>query len=301
MNLRSIDLNLLTVFDAVMSERNISRAADKIGMSQPAMSAALGRLRLVVKDELFIRTGRGVRPTSRAVELEIPIHNVLNVIKKTLSQPAEFDCRSSKKTFNLASMDLASVLIVPMLLRRLHTLGAGISVNICSFTDQQILDRMRRSQVDFNIDYKQIVDDDFHNILVHTDTACCLANKEHSVFKNEMTRDSYLQAQHLVVPPHAGRASVIDEYLKSQDVVRHKTMTVPSLLSYPYIIANSDLISTLPRSVAEVYADKFDLKLFDLPFGDFSVNYYLMWHKSFDDDHSHSWLKKILLDICNNL
>jgi DNA-binding transcriptional LysR family regulator len=118
MNLRSVDLNLLTVFDAVFTEGNMSRAAEKIGMSQPALSLAISRFRRLAGDELFERTGRGVKPTPRARELAGPVRRALDVISGALGQGSQFDVSTSSRTFNLVMGDAGELILLPRLMQR---------------------------------------------------------------------------------------------------------------------------------------------------------------------------------------
>ncbi|WP_170150145.1 LysR family transcriptional regulator [Parahaliea mediterranea] len=298
MNLRSIDLNLLTVFHAVITEGNISRAAEKIGMSQPATSAALSRLRLILKDELFIRTGRGVRPTPRAQELEKPVRQILEMIRNTLTQPEEFDYTASNRSFTIASMDYGGVLIAPRLMYYLQQLGSPVTINIHSSNDARLIDKMRFGTVDFNIDYMQMVEEDFHNAHVITETASCLVRKAHPIIRDELTLDQYLDAQQVVVYPYGQRVSVMEEFLTAMDVRRHRTMVVPSFLNYPYIVSSTDLICTLPSRVGRIYAAQYDLNLFPLPVPGFKVDYYLMWYAGLEYDPAHRWMQEILLNLC---
>lgn len=300
-NLRNIDLNLLTVFDAVASEGNISRAAAKIGMSQPAMSAALSRLRLTLKDELFVRTGRGVRPTPRALELERPIRRILHLIDDTLTQSAEFDYRASERVFTMASMDYAGILLLPDVLKRLRDMASPMTMNVCSSNDLQLADKLRFGSVDFAVDYIPIVDEDFHSVKIAAERACCLVDPEHPFIRDSLNLEDFLRSRQAVLLPYDKRVSIIDEYLKSLDVARHRTVTVPSMLNYPYVIAGSDLLCTLPLRIGQVFAREHDLKLFPLPLPDFSVDYYLIWHNGQDHDPAHRWMREMLIELSNTL
>ncbi|MFV0278540.1 MAG: LysR substrate-binding domain-containing protein [Parahaliea sp.] len=300
-NLRSVDLNLLTVFDAVMAERNISKAAREIGMSQPAVSAALARLRIMLKDELFVRTGRGVRPTSRAAELEMPIRHILSLVCDTLAPSVEFDVSRASRRFILASMDYAGVLLAPALIKRLSQLDSPITLSMCSSNDQQLAERMRFGAVDFTIDYQQLVDDEIHVVKIAEEEVCCLFNPKYSDFGENLSLEKYLSTKQIVLTPYDRRVSVLDEHLKSLDVARQRTMTVPSMLNYPHVLVETDLICTLPKRIGEVFARDYGLQLTPLPLEGFVVTYYLMWHSSMDRDPAHRWMRETIISLCDQL
>ena len=148
MNLRSVDLNLLTVFDAVYTEGNMSRAAEKINMSQPALSLAISRFRHLAGDELFERAGRGVRPTPRANELAAPIRRALDMIIGALEQAADFDATTSDRTFNLLLGDAGELILMPPLMRWLETANANVHINTLPLAGTDVRKEMHFGNVD---------------------------------------------------------------------------------------------------------------------------------------------------------
>jgi DNA-binding transcriptional LysR family regulator len=297
MNLRSVDLNLLTVFDAIMAERNITLASEKINMSQPAMSAALARLRIMLKDDLFVRTGRGVKPTSRALELEAPVRQILDKIVGTLSQSMGFDSRTSERAFNLASVDYGGIVVVPKLVKHLQELESSVRVNVLPQYDTDLKDLMHFGHVDFALDDIPIVENDIQVELVTRETAYCLVRKGHPTIKAAPTMEQFLEAEHVSIFPRGDRVSSLDSYLLSINTPRKHGMRVASYFNSPYVVMETDMIAAMPEKVALHMGEVFDLNVFPGPFDDWLAPVYLMWHSSFNDDPGHKWMREIIFAL----
>ncbi|NIB40426.1 LysR family transcriptional regulator [Pseudomaricurvus alkylphenolicus] len=298
MNLRSVDLNLLTIFDAIMTERKLSAAADKIGMSQPAMSAALGRLRITLKDELFLRTGSGVRPTPRALELERPIREILDKISDTIAQTQEFDPTKSDRIFTLASIDYGGIAVVPSLLQKLADLQTSVRVNIWPQYEEDLKDLMHFGSVDFALDNIPILEDDYHVETVRQEPGYCLVRKDHPDIRDELTLDQFLAAEHVVLYPKTNRISLLDQHLLSTGLRRRHGMKVPSFFNMPYIVQKTNMICALPEPVARHFAELFDLALYPAPVEDWKAPLYLMWHNSLHGEPGHRWLREMIIELC---
>lgn len=298
MNLRSVDLNLLTIFDAVITEQNLSRAAAHIGMSQPAISAALARLRLVLKDELFVRTGRGVRPTPKALELQQPIRDILNQISATLAPSHLFDPSTTQKTFGIASIDYGGITVIPALLEHLQSIGSSARINVWPQYEVDLREKMRFGQVDFVIDNIPITDNDFSSIVLNQERAWCLVRRGHPDIHKTLSLQQFLSAEHVVLYPQGNRVSQLDEYLIQHDMRRNHAMKVPSFFNMPYLIQTSDLICCLPERVAHHFAALHDLAILPVPLPDWVAHYYLMWHTRVNQEPAHHWLRDIIITLC---
>ncbi len=298
MNLRSVNLNLLTIFDAIFTEQNLSRAADKIGMSQPAMSAALGRLRLTLNDELFIRTGRGLKPTPRALELQHPIQDILDRISSTLSNTERFDPNSSERVFTLASVDYGGVMIVPKLLRHLQQIDSPAKINLWPQYESDLKEQMHFGSVDFAIDNIPITDNAFHTEVLMQEQAYCLVRKDHPNIHDELTMEQFLDVEHVVLYPQGDRISQLDEHLISKGLRRKYGAKVPNFFNMPYIVQSTNLICGLPESMAQHFARLYNLRALPAPVNDWVATYYLMWHSYLDNDPGHIWLRDIIIALC---
>ena len=300
MNLRSVNLNLLTIFDAIFTELNLSRAADKIGMSQPAMSAALGRLRITLNDELFIRTGRGLKPTPRALELQHPIRDILDRISSTLSDTERFEPGSSERIFTLASVDYGGVMIIPKLLQYLQHIKSPVKMNLWPQYESDLTERMHFGAIDFAIDNIPITDNAFHTEVLTRERAFCLVRKDHPDIRDTLTLEQFLDAEHVVLYPQGDRISQLDEHMIAKGLRRKYGVKVPNFFNMPYIVQSTDLICGLPESMARHFARLHDLRVLPAPIDDWVATYYLMWHCYLDNDPGHKWLRDIIIAQCRD-
>ncbi|TQV78846.1 LysR family transcriptional regulator [Exilibacterium tricleocarpae] len=297
MNLRSVDLNLLTIFDAIMTERKMSAAADKIGMSQPAMSAAVARLRLTLNDELFIRTGSGVKPTPRALELERPIRRILDLVSETVTQSVTFDHQKTDRVFTLASVDYGGIVVVPQLLRRLQAEASAVRINIWPQYEADLKDLMHFGSVDFAVDNIPLLEDDFHIEILCREPGYCLARRDHPKIQQSLSMEQFLQTEQVALYPKDKRISLLDQHLLANGLRRRHGMRVASFFNMPYIVAESNMICTLPEKVARHFAALFDLQLLPAPLDDWRAPVYLMWHSSLHGDPGHQWVRDIILGM----
>ena len=298
MNLRSIDLNLLTIFDAIMTERKMSTAADKIGMSQPAMSAAVSRLRLTLKDELFIRTGSGIKPTPKALELQRPIRQILDMISATVTRSMAFDHRTSDRVFTLASVDYGGIVVVPQLLRLLQAEEASVRLNVWPQYEEDLKDLMHFGSVDFALDNIPILEDDFHIEILRREPGYCLVRRDHPDIQGDLTLRQFLETEQVALYPKDKRISLLDQHLLANGLRRRHGMRVASFFNMPYIVKESNMICTLPESVARHFSALFDLQLLPAPLDDWRAPVYLMWHNSLHSEPAHQWLRQHILQLC---
>jgi DNA-binding transcriptional LysR family regulator len=298
MNLRSVDLNLLIIFDAIVTEQNLSRAAEKIGMTQPAVSAALGRLRITLNDELFVRTGRGVRPTPRAVELQQPIRDILDRVTATLSRSERFDPETSTRVFTLASIDYGGIAVIPQLLQHLQEIHSSVKVNIWPQYETGLKEQMHFGNVDFAIDNVPITDNEFHVETLRKERAFCLVRKGHPTIGNDLSLQQFLEVEHVVLFPHGDRVSQLDEFLIAKGMRRRYGVKVPSFFNMPYIVQRTDMICGLPERMALHFARLYGLRALPAPVPDWVATFYLMWHLGLEEDPGHRWLRGLVVNLC---
>src|SRR6516164_5314627 len=213
MNLRSIDLNLLVALDALLEERHVTRAALRVGLSQPAMSNALTRLRLTLKDELLVRTPSGMEPTPRAIELQRPIKRVLHEIEKALESDDEFAAASSSKMFRLRMGDLHNVLFLPSVMSAIEREAPSVTLNVVYLRSTETIDALVNDDIDLAIsvvlDYpKTICTADFYE-----DRMVCVMRPGHPALNSPITLDSYLALDHIKVAQSLADRRFVDNEL----------------------------------------------------------------------------------------
>lgn len=301
MNLRNVDLNLLTVFDAVMAERNITRAAEKIGMSQPAVSIAISRFRHIAGDKLFERTRGGVKPTLRAQELAGPISRALATVSSALEYGSEFDVSTSQRTFNLALGDYGELVLLPRLARLLEQKESRLHINTVSSIGVNMQKEMNSGSVDLYVWLVPIEDEEIHALQIGTTIHACLVRQDHPFIKDALTLEQYASLRHLVIElPGAYGPSLIDRELWKHNLKREHAYVMHSFSQVPRIISNTEMVATLPLPMAEAYAQVHDLKVLPAPVPA-EMPIFLMWHENMEQDKGNQWLRSTLRGLQTEL
>lgn len=297
MNLRAVDLNLLTVFDAVLTEGNISRAAQKIGMSQPAMSLAIARFRHVAGDKLFENTGRGVTPTPRALQLAGPVRRALDLVAGALEQNNEFDIGQSERTFKLILTDYGELALLPRLMELLHEMDSPIRINTLAAAGLDVAREMRFGSVDMYLWIEPIDEEDFTSQQMGTFTEVCLLRRDHPQVKDRLTVEQYAALKHLILelPGDHGPRS-IDRELWTHGLKREHSMTVHTYFDAPSVLISTDMVCSMPLQLARRFAEVYPLKIVPSPVQR-ELPSFLIWHNSMENDPGHRWLREYLIDL----
>lgn len=300
MNLRSVDLNLLTVFDAILTEQNITRAAASLGMSQPAMSNALARLRDLLKDPLFTRTGRGVLPTERAKQLAGPVREALALIHHTLSEQWLFDYATAERGFHIAMSDYGEAVILPRLMDYVEKVAPGIRIHASHVVERTLPRSLSSGEVDLaigNLDFLET----FPNQKLLEESFITLVRPDHPQIRESLTLKLLTSVPHVVVSHPRRRGSLMDEALAEKGLKRRVALRVASFLSVPLIVASSNLIGNLPLRVAQSYATLMGLRLMPPPLTLGNVEIHQFWHQRTEKDAGNQWLRRTIAEICQRI
>ncbi|VWX57762.1 LysR family transcriptional regulator [Burkholderiales bacterium 8X] len=301
MNLRTLDLNLLLIFDAIYNERSISKAALKLHLSQPTVSNALARLRERLQDELFERSSQGMLPTVRAKTLAEPIRQALDVLERGFRADDQFDFANSDREFVIAVEDYGETIILPRFVDWLAKVAPRIRIRIRPESAALLKGEMRDGSVDLALDYFTLRENGFSNTCVLTETLLSLSRRDHPVVAERLSLETYLSLRHVVLAPRTSMMPMIDLALSKRGQKRHIAVTVPHFLSMPMMVQTSDMICTLPRRMAHLYADHFHLKAHTVPLRIPRFPVYVIWHDSVDGDASHQWFRNHLVEFCQRL
>jgi DNA-binding transcriptional LysR family regulator len=299
-NLAAIDLKLLVVFDAVMSEGSVTRAGTRLGMTQPAVSNALGRLRHLLKDDLFVRARGSIAPTPRALELTGPVRHALRQIEAVLD-PSDFDPARDARVFKLAMSDHATVTILPQLMQRLENIAPNIALQVRPKLDWCVADRLDAHEIDFALGVMPDVPVRFSRVTLFEDVYMCAVRRGHPLAQGNLTLQRFAAAKHIAVRSADRTANLIDHVLESRGVQRRMALTVDQFCVVPAIIANTDLVATALRRKAErlgLLADP-DLVVRPLPLP--PVEAMLLWHPTMTHHKAHRWMREVLVDSCRAL
>lgn len=299
MNLRSFDLNLLVVFDAILSEGNLTRAADKIAMSQPALSNALARLRVAVGDPLFIRRAHTMEPTERARKMAVPVRQALDLLSGELQAASTFDCRTAKVAFWVAMEDYGEIVVAPSLMKWLAKSAPGVRVNVCSEKKLAASEEMRRGKIDLTIDYYQVEGAGLEVRRLMTDERVCVSRSDHPLLGEKLTVEAWVALPHVTLNRRISGGGTINRELASVGLQRNVVMEVPHYMSMPGIVQGTDLVCTMPRRVAEALAARFRLKIVELPVRIPPLAIYASWDAGRNGDRGHRWFRDAIIKLAS--
>ena len=301
MNIALVDLNLLVVFDAVMRERHVTRAAKRIGMTQPAVSNALSRLRHIAKDDLFIRASDGVVPTARALELGPPIRQAISLVENAFD-PTTFDPKNSIDEFNIAISNYTASILFPQLARILEKEAPNINVRSKQLGDVDLLKELEAANIDFIIAGQQLQEtENFISQELYDEDFVCVMRKGHPLAKKkQLTVKEFSQSKHLMVATTGKAFGFVDYLLEAKGLKRRVAMTVNQFLVAPAIIRESNMILTVSKRVAERF--RLDsVKIFPLPLITNPLRLKLIWHKRTDTNVGNKWIRDKIINICKNI
>lgn len=297
MNLRNIDLNLLVAFDALVAEGSASRAANRLGVTQPAVSHALKRLRHLFKDELLVRGPHGLQPTGRALSLHPQVQSVLADIRSIVSTGIEFDPATTQRTFRLSMSDAMSVEALPSIVRRIRREAPDIDIVISTSGPQESCARIADDGIDLAIGVFPHVPKDLFSRQLYRDTLICVADKRNARLKSgRMTLEDYLDSPHVTVARHRDTGIQVDEILDSMGIPRRIVVAVPHYLSIPSLIRGTDLVAHTRRRLLSVFRLSTGLVVFPVPMQVPELEFIQIWHKRYEGDAGHRWLRDLVLD-----
>ena len=299
-NLRAVDLNLLVIFDALMLERHVTRAAQRIPMSQPAMSNALARLRHLFKDDLFIRSAGGMEPTPRAVELSGAIRQLLRQAERLMLTDTGFDPASARREFSARMSDLIGYLALPRLLRDLSARAPGIALNVLHLSPEQTLEALESDQLDFALSMDLRHATNIRGAELFTDRMVCVMRAGHPLTKGRLTLARFLAADHLRVAMSPTDIRFVDNVLADVGEKRRIAANVPHWLLIPPILRQTDLIAVISGKLAAHFTPS-EVALKPLPFASTPFAWTLYWHRRHDNNPPHKWMRELIAASCSDL
>lgn len=298
MDLHGIDLNLLVAFDALMAERSVTRAGTRIGRTQPAMSAALSRLRGLLKDELFIRGPTGLQPTPRALDLAEPLAHALAEIQRTLEFTQAFDPSTSSITFSVGLSDHPTFTILPRLLGVLREKAPGVTLRVRNFAPRDdAIGMLDAGEVDLAIGVPPSPTGRILSRPLFEERFVCIVRKEHPVAGQPLTLNTFLELSHLLVSPENERFGQVDAALAKRDLKRRLALTLPHMYAAPLLVARSDMIATLMRGVIIASGYEQELTILKPPLELEPVQFVLSWHRRNDVHPAQRWFRDCIVSL----
>lgn len=297
LKLSEIDVNLLVVFDLLYQELNTQRVALRLGLTQPAVSHALKRLRTLFEDELFERTSQGLMPTPLATRLHAPVHQALTQLQETLNQADDFDPSTSNRTFNFAMTDIGEIVFLPRLLERLAQEAPGISLSTVRHHTEDLKQEMEEGRIDLAIGLIPQLGAGFYQQRLFDQRYVCLMREGHPCSRGTFNLEAFQSARHAVVVAKGTGHGQVETWLAKAGVRRPVRLEVPNFAAVPYLVADSDLIVTVTHKLAEVTRERFGLCIRDHPLSLPEIPIRMFWHRRFHRDLGNQWLRQQLFSM----
>jgi DNA-binding transcriptional LysR family regulator len=287
----ALDLNLLVVFDAMMQERNVTRAGQRLGLSQPAISHALIRLRRMLRDDLFVRSPKGMIPTPRAEEIALPLRRALDGLQRSL-EPSQFDPSQARRTFRIAVDNYTAIVLVAPVASRIANSAPDITLEFRPSGTLDVLDLLDRGQLDLAIGLFTKQGERFSRRQLMQDKFVCVLRRNHpAADANEMALEKFAALSHLEISSMHRATDFIDEALSRRKLARRIVLRAP-FLSAVRILAASDLVSVLPERVAQELVTYRPLMIRRLGHSSPRIQTVMIWPRWLNNQPAHRWLRQ---------
>ncbi len=298
MHISSLDLNLMTVFDALMVNRNVTKAGQDIGRSQPAVSHALARLRAIFGVRLFVKTNEGMVPTPRALRLHEQVRRALQYIETAINDEEAFDPVTAKRTFLIAMVEHAAFVLMPRLISRLSVDAPSINLNVVGVTEVPGVDQIDTDQCELAIALQsRDLPRHISSALVYREKFVCVMRADHPVLKTSFTLNDYLAYPHSAVRTSGNAVSLVDLALAELGFERRVAVGISHVLLTNLLLPGSDLIASLPQRNAAFFASERGLAVRDLPFEVPEFETHMAWHQRYEDDPGHRWMRNLIKQV----
>jgi DNA-binding transcriptional LysR family regulator len=299
MNLNSLDLNLLVALDALLREANVSRAAMRIGLSQPAASHALQRLRDLIGDPLLVRTGARMELTPRALGLRAPLAQALDQVRSLFVSDA-FDAARSERQFRLMMPDLAVELLVPPLMEKITRAAPHVRIDVVPWRSSAIFTAEFARTIDLVISIGNAFKG-FHRQLLYTDSDALAVRRGHNIGAKLKRRDAFLDARHVAVIIRGQNEDLIDGWLRSKGIERKIALVVPGYLEALHVTARTDLVAFVPRRLIAALSRQLSLATIAPPLDPGIDEQYMFYPTRAQMDPASIWLRKLMLETGRDL
>jgi DNA-binding transcriptional LysR family regulator len=295
MDISRLDLNLLVVFHHLLIQKRVSSVAQVLGMSQPAVSSALGRLRASLGDELFLRTQGGMEPTPYALQLAEPVAVALDGLQQAFNVRAAFDPASSSRSFTIAMTDVGEMYFLPVLVDTLAAAAPGVTLQVVSVTEPSLKEDMSTGRIDLALGLLPQLQAGFYQQVLFHQRYICLLRKSHPLAEmNSLDLSAFTRAEHVRIVAAGTGHGRVDLALEQKKLRRKFRLTVPHYVALGDVLKHSDLIATVPERFADRILDPFDLVKRDLPIEVDRSAIHQFWHGRLHRDPGHQWLRRTI-------
>jgi DNA-binding transcriptional LysR family regulator len=294
----SPDLNLLLVFEALFRQGSVTRAAAQVGLSQSAMSSALGRLRTQFGDPLFVKTRSGMLPTPRALELAPALTEALSMVRGAMDRRESFDPATSARSLRVYMTDVGETVLLPTLMTCLQERSPAMRLETAQLPAAELPLRMESGEVDLAVGYLPQLPEKIRRARLFEEHYVCMTRPDHPLGrKGPLTLKEFLGARHVLIASMGSGHQVLERTLAERGVHDNVALRVPHFVVVPLIIANTDLIVSVPSRVAGATARLMKSKVHPLPIPIPSFDVSVFWHERVENDGANRWLRAAMLEL----
>lgn len=297
--LRNLDLKLLQLFEGVYRQRNLSRVAEQMGLTQPAVSLGLGRLRRHFADPLFVRAGGTMEPTPVAGQLHELAANAIAQLEALLAFQPAFDPRNDARTFRIAMTDVGQVVVLPRLLNTLADIAPHIKVDV-SQVSPETADQLQRGLLDMALGSLPDLDGRFVQQPIFLETFSCLVRRGHPRIVATLSARQYQEEQHVVVETSGTGHFVIERDLARKGIIRNVGVRIPHFIGLPAIVGSTNFVATLPSRAAHILAQGSTARVLALPVKIPGYQVRQQWHERMQRDPGHIWMRHLMMTLFKN-
>jgi DNA-binding transcriptional LysR family regulator len=299
MDIRAVDLNLLKAFDALMSERAVTRAASRIGLSQPAMSHALSRLRSLFADDLFVRTPDRMEPTARAREIASLVSAAIEHIEAALNLGVGFDPAKSAGIFTAGMAEYAEVALVGRLARTFARQAAKATLRLTPVTGAEAAEQLENGAIDVAVSHLRALPSHIETKVLLHDPFVLIARRGHPHAAQPLSIEGYAALDHVLVSPRGDTSGAVDRALVEFGLKRRIALLVATYLALPAALAASDLVATVPQRAAQQIAAMAEIEILPLAI-DLSVTVSMAWHRRATSEPAQVWFRSLLIEAASD-
>lgn len=296
MDLKDLDLNLLVVFNELQKHGRVAAVAQSLGISQPGVSNALGRLRKLLGDELFLRTARGMVPTPYAQSLARPIADALGALHSTLNARASFDPRGSERGFVIGVNDVGESYFLPRLMRTLEGMAPGVTIRTVRTTSMDVKDEMERGRVDMAMGFLPALKAGFFQRRLFRQPYVCIFRHDHPLARSGVSIRQFRAAEHVAIVSEGTGHGVVDEVIERAGIRRRLRLTVPHFMAVGPVLQATDMIAVVPRRFADCACKPFGLATAPCPVKIPESVINVFWHARNHRDPANQWLRQVVVD-----
>jgi DNA-binding transcriptional LysR family regulator len=290
------DLNLLYAFEAIWRDRSVTAAAESLGLTQAAVSAALKRMREEYDDKLFTPVGRKMEPTPLAVELAPQLLDALSLVRKTHAERGRFDPGTAKRMFTIRTRDISEVVVLPRVLAALAELAPGIRLRTVFRPIPETVSAMASGQIDFALGFLPSLEAGIHRRFLQQQHYVCVMRAGHPLAQEKLTAKRFSESEHLLVEYSGSGHIQLERALLDAGARNRIRVRLPQYLSAPHFIATSELLWSVPAVLAETLAGHYPLVVRPHPLELPKIDVYLYWHDRYHRDPGNKWLRDFVAE-----